>query len=73
MRTIAGLIHSWDRKRRRGIAELDDSTTVQIHANNLAVTRRRPEWQGPFEMRAGDRFECVRDDDGRVVDVLKVW
>ncbi|MBH5371476.1 hypothetical protein [Bradyrhizobium glycinis] len=73
MNTISGLVHSWDRARHRGIAELDDHSTVRIFANNLAVTRRRPEWQGQFEMRAGDRFECVRDDAGNITDVLRVW
>lgn len=73
MTTINGLVHSWDRARRRGIVELDDSTTAKIYANNLAATRRRPEWQGEFEMRPGDRFECVRDDDGRITDILRIW
>jgi hypothetical protein len=71
--TINGLIHSWDRRRHRGIAQLDDDRTVQIHASNLGAAQRLPEWQGPFELRSGDRAEFVVDDDGDVVDVLRVW
>lgn len=37
------------------------------------AARRLPEWRGPFKMRPGDRFECVRDDNGDVTDILKIW
>ena len=71
--TITGLCHSWDRHRHRGIVELDDRRTLQIHARNLAAAQRRPAWKGPFELRSGDRAEFVLSDDGNVVDVLRVW
>ena len=71
--TISGIIHGWDRYRHRGIAELDDGKTVKVDARNLAAARRRPEWQGHFEMRPGDRAEFVVDADGTVRDVLRVW
>ncbi|KYK45154.1 hypothetical protein A1D31_11010 [Bradyrhizobium liaoningense] len=71
--TINGLVHSWDWRRHRGIAELDDGKTVRIDARDLGAARRQPEWKGPFQLRSGDRAEFVVDDDGRVTDVLRVW
>ncbi|MCD9898138.1 hypothetical protein QIH85_43030 [Bradyrhizobium japonicum] len=71
--TINGFVHGWDRHRHRGIAELDNGETVQVDARNLGAARRLPEWRGPFDMRPGDRAEFVLNDDGDVVDVLRVW
>lgn len=71
--TINGMVHSWDRGRHRGIAELDDGRTVKVDARNLGAARRLPEWKGPFRLRPSDRAEFVVDDAGNVVDVLKVW
>lgn len=68
-----GMMHSWDRYKHRGIAELDNGETVKVDARNLGAARRLPEWQGHFEMRPGDRAEFVIDDGGGVVDVLRVW
>ena len=73
MKTVAGVVHSWDRRRHRGIAELDDNRTVRILASNLGAARRQPEWKGPFLMHVADRAEFVVSDDGDVVDVLRVW
>ena len=73
MTTINGMVHYWDRYRHRGTAELDDGKTVQINARDLGAARRRPEWQGPFELHPGDRVECVRDADGRITDILRRW
>ncbi|WP_431014685.1 hypothetical protein [Bradyrhizobium pachyrhizi] len=71
--TINGICHSWDKYRHRGIVELDDRRTLQVHARDLAAAQRRPAWKGPFELRSGDRAEFVCDAGGRVVDVLRVW
>jgi len=73
MTTINGLVHSWDRHRRRGIAVLDDGRTVQVHASHLGAERRHPEWKGPFQLHGGDRAEFVVNDDGAIVDVLRTW
>lgn len=52
MTTINGMIHSWDRRERRGIAQLDDDRTVQIHAHKLGAVHR---------LRNGRvRLSCVR-------------
>jgi hypothetical protein len=73
MTTIKGVVHSWDRRRHRGIAQLDDDRTVQIIAADLGAAQRRPEWMGPFRMYISDRAEFVLNDDNNVVDVLRVW
>lgn len=71
--TVNGLVHSWNWRQHRGIVELDDRRTVQVHASDLAATRRQPEWMGPFRLRSGDRAEFVVDDGGNITDVLRVW
>jgi hypothetical protein len=71
--TVNGMVHSWDRHRHRGIVELDDRRTLEVHARNLGAAQRRPAWQGPFELRSGDRAEFVVDDGGYIRDVLRVW
>jgi hypothetical protein len=71
--TISGIIHSWDSRRHRGIVELDDRRTVQVHARDLAAARRLPAWRGPFRLRSGDRAEFVVSDDGAITDVIRVW
>ncbi|MBH5371427.1 hypothetical protein [Bradyrhizobium glycinis] len=70
---ITGLVHGWDTRRHRGIAQLDDERTVKIDARDLGAAKRLPEWRGQFRMHIGDRAEFVVNDDGKVVDVLRVW
>jgi len=68
-----GSVQDWDRRRHCGVVAFDSGEVVEVFAKDIGAARRRPAWRGAFELHSGDRVECARDANGRVVDVLRRW
>lgn len=73
MTNSVGSVQEWYRRAHRGVVAFDGGEVVQIFSKDIGAARRRPAWRGAFELRSGDRVECVRDANGRVVDVVRLW